>query len=204
MQNMQHFTERELDILYYFYKNKRSHVREIKRETKISEHTLLKYLKKLKERELLSVDQSTYLKVYEVNLQHPLMKVIYAYFDIEKLSSIEHKRVKATEDFILALKKIKLPYFVLLFGSTAKGIYAKESDIDVLVAYERIDKRLLQQIHEIEKKIRAERGFNVNTITITLHEFLKEKTHKENYALQDALRTGYPIFGHQTFYEVML
>jgi hypothetical protein len=46
----------------------------------------------------------------------------------------------------------------------------------------------------------AERGVKINFVLIKLKEFLKEKNNKNNYALQDALTTGYPIFGNQTYY----
>ena len=37
-----------------------------------------------------------------------------------------------------------------------------------------------------------------------LEEFMKEKNNKKNYALQDALQTGYPILGNNLFYEAVL
>jgi len=49
----------------------------------------------------------------------------------------------------------------------------------------------------------AEIGLKANYIVMKLDEFLKEKGNKQNYALQDAITSGYPVFGNQLYYEVI-
>ena len=59
------------------------------------------------------------------------------------------------------------------------------------------------KIDVIKKNILAEIGLKVNYIVMKLDEFLKEKENKQNYALQDAITSGYPVFGNQLYYEVI-
>ena len=203
MHKVQHITEKELDLVEYFYEKRKGHVRQINQFAKLSEHTLLKYLSSLEKRKIVSSQKEGNLKIYEVNLQSALLKVFFSYFDIVKLEALEYKRGKAVKMFADLVKAVKMPYFVLLFGSTAKGNYTSKSDIDVIVVYDTVEKNVTDNVENIKKKILAEIGLKINTIIMKLDEFLKEKENKQNYALQDALQYGYPVFGNLLYYEVM-
>jgi predicted nucleotidyltransferase len=204
MQKVQHFTEKELDILRFFYERKKGHVRLIKKSIKLSEHTLLKYLKSLEQRKVLRSRREGNLKIYEINRESAYLKVFFSYFDLVRLDSLEYKRGKAVKMFVNLLKRNKFPFFVLLFGSTAKDNYTAKSDIDIIVVFDTVDKNISKNVNEVKKRIRAETGLSINIIIMKLSEFLKEKDNKENYALQDAITTGYPVFGNQSYHEVTL
>ena len=201
MHKVQHVTEQELDLLRYFYEHRKGHVRQIKKLVKLSEHTLLKYFSSLEKRKMLSSRKEGNLKIYEVNVESALVKVFFSYFDVERVEMLEYKRGKAVKMFVEEVKAIKIPYFVLLFGSTAKENYTPKSDVDIIVVYENISKT--QKIEGIKKNILAEIGLKVNSIIMGLDEFLKEMKNKQNYALQDAITSGYPVFGNQIYYEVI-
>ena len=203
MHKVQHITEQELDLLKYFYGHRKGHVRQVKKAVKLSEHTLLKYFSSLEKRKMLSSRREGNLKIYEVKVQNALVKVFFSYFDLEKLELLEYKRGKAIKMFVEEVKNIKIPYFVLLFGSTAKGNYTIKSDIDIMVIFDILEKEKSEKIEKIKRNIIAETGLKVNNIIMKLEEFLKEKENKQNYALQDALTYGYPVFGNQLYYEVM-
>jgi len=201
---MQHFSEKEFDILKYFYLHRKGHVRQIKKSLNLSEHTLLKYLHFLEKRKILSSRKEGNLKIYELNLQNPSTQIFFSHFDLQKLEELEYTRKKAIKEFIDRIKSIKIPYFIFLFGSTAKGNYTKKSDIDLIIVYDTFDKKIDNKINELSKKIFAETGIKISLILMKLSEFEREKENKENYALQDALKYGYPIFGNQTYYDVIL
>ena len=203
MHKVQHITEKELDLLKYFYEHRKGHVRQVKKAVKLSEHTLLKYLDSLEKRKMLSSRSEGNLKIYEVRLESALVKVFFSYFDLEKLELIEYKRGKAVKMFVEEVKNLKIPYFVLLFGSTAKGNYTAKSDVDIIIVFDVFGKDLNLKIDVIKKNILAEIGLKVNYIVMKLDEFLKEKENKQNYALQDAITSGYPVFGNQLYYEAI-
>ncbi len=203
MHKVQHITEKELDLLGYFYEHRKGYVRQVKKAVKLSEHTLLKYFSSLEKRKVLSSRKEGNLKIYEVNLKSALVKVFFSYFDLERLELLEYKRGKAVKMFAELVKNIKFPYFILLFGSSAKGNYTAKSDVDIIVVYSTTNKSVAEKINEIKKNILAETGLKVNSIVMNLNEFLKEKENKQNYALQDALISGYPVFGSQLYYDVI-
>ncbi|MEK6937808.1 MAG: nucleotidyltransferase domain-containing protein [Nanoarchaeota archaeon] len=200
---MQHITEQELDLLKYFYEHRRGHVRQVKKLVKLSEHTLLKYFSSLEKRKMLSSRKEGNLKIYDLNLESALVKVFFSYFDLERIELLEYKRGKAVKMFVEEVKNLKIPYFALLFGSTAKGNYAAKSDIDIIIVFDALEKGLTEKIEKIKRNIVAEIGLKVNSIIMGLNEFLKEKGNKQNYALQDAITHGYPVFGNQLYYEVI-
>ncbi len=203
MHKVQHITEQELDLLKYFYEHRKGHVRQVKKAVNLSEHTLLKYFGSLEKRKMLSSRKEGNLKIYEVNVESAFVKVFFSYFDLERLETVEYKRGKAVKLFVEEVKNIKIPYFSLLFGSTAKGNYTVKSDIDIIVVFEALEKGASEKIEKIKKDILAETGLKVNSIVMKLEEFLKEKENKQNYALQDAIMSGYPVFGNQLYYEVI-
>ena len=166
MHKMQHITEQELDISQYFYEHKTGYVRQIKKAVKLSEHTLLKYLKSLENRKVLNSRKEGNLKIYEVNLKSALVKVFFSYFDVERLEALEYKRGKAVKMFVEELKAIKIPYFFLLFGSTAKGNYISKSDVDIIVVYDGVKKKVINKVENIKKQIAAETGLKINDIII--------------------------------------
>lgn len=204
MHKMQQLSEKEMDILNYFYKEKRGYVRQIKKSLKLSEHTLLKYLDFLEKRKIIAFKKEGNLKMYEINFQEPSIKVAFSYFDLQRLENLEYKRKKAINQFISSAQKIKMPYFILLFGSTAKENYTNKSDIDLIVVYDTFNKEVNNKITEAIKRIHAETGLKISLILMKLEEFAKEKENKENYPLQDALKYGYPVFGNQIYYELVL
>ena len=203
MHKVQHITEKELDLVEYFYEKRKGHVRQINQFAKLSEHTLLKYLSSLEKRKIVSFQKEGNLKIYEVNLQSTLVKVFFSYFDIVKLEALEYKRGKAVKMFADLVKAVKIPYFVLLFGSTAKRNYTSKSDIDIIVVYDTVEKNVTQIVEKTQKQILAETGLKMNSIIMRLVEFSKEKENKQNYALQDAIMYGYPVFGNLLYYEVI-
>src|SRR3989338_4651000 len=203
MHKLQHVTEQELDLLKYFYDHRKGHVRQVKKSVTLSEHTLLKYLSSLERRKILNSRKDGNLKIYEVNVESALVKVFFSYFDLERLELLEYKRGKAVKMFVEEVKNLKLPYFALLFGSTAKENYTAKSDIDIIIVFDVFGKDLNKRIDKIKKNILAEMGLKVNFIIMKLEDIIKEKGNNKNYALQDAIVSGYPAFGHQLYYEVI-
>jgi predicted nucleotidyltransferase/DNA-binding HxlR family transcriptional regulator len=204
MQKVQHLTEKELELIQYFYYHKKGHVRKIKRAVDMSEHTLLKYLDRLEKRGLIGVRLEGNLKIYESIDESVELSLLYSYIDLQRLRKLEHKRFKALWKLITELKTKDMPYFILLFGSTAKGNYTRKSDIDVISVHNNVKsithKEFQKGVKSAKQTIKAETGIEINLIPMSLDEFRKEMKNKENHALQDALNTGYPIFGNQLYY----
>ena len=62
---------------------------------------------------------------------------------------------------------------LILYGSWAKGLAREDSDIDLLVVFEAINKETGKVIHEIESRIDGER--NITFVPTNLEDFRKER-----------------------------
>ncbi len=117
-------------------------------------------------------------------------------FDVEKLEKLPQIRKQAVETYIKNLPK--QPIFVILFGSTAKENYTKESDMDILlIANRKIDPK------NAEKEADTLHAIKISTFQITYEAFIKELKLKEDKVIQSAIRTGYPIINQVRYYEVL-
>jgi len=95
------------------------------------------------------------MKIFEVNYKNLLVKVFFSYFNILRINGLEYKRRRAVEEFLLRIKEIKIPYFVLLFGSTPKGGYRKKSDIDLVIVYDTYGRETGNKMNGLVKDVFA-------------------------------------------------
>lgn len=203
MQKRQHLGEKEIAILNYFYENKSGHFRGILRSLGMYEHTLQKYLASLERDKLVISKKVANLKIYELRLDNPIVRVFYSYFDLLRLNSIEFGRKMSIIDFVSGFKKIRFPLFIFVFGSTATGNYRKDSDVDIIVVCNSVEDGDVRKVLDLCDDIRAVRRIHVSPIVMDLNEFVKEKANKENYALQSALIQSLPVFGNLSYYDIV-
>lgn len=185
-------------ILRLFYENKKAsfHLREIARRTKLYANSVTRFLNQLEKEGILTYKKDGNLKKYKIKKSEKLNN-IFSSFDIERINKLPLARRRAINYFLDKLQE--KPVIVLLFGSTAKEIFKKESDIDLLLI---VNKKL--NTDKAKDYVDAQVGIKINCFQITYDEFLKEIKLKEDKVIQSALNTGYPIFNQMLFYEVYL
>lgn len=185
-------------ILRLFYGNTKAsfHLREIARKTRLYVNSVTRFLNQLEKEGLLTSEKDANLKKYRIKKSEKLYN-IFTSFDIERLNKLPLARRRAISYFLDHLHE--KPIIILLFGSTAKETFRKESDMDLfLIVNKKID------IEKAEEYVNSQVGVKVNCFQITYDEFLKEIKLKEDNLIQSALNTGYPIFNQMLFYEVYL
>ena len=92
------------------------------------------------------------------------------------------------------------PLIALVFGSTAKGTFGKESDIDVLLIY---NKKELED-SKLKKDIEAITGVKIQTFIIDFKYFKGQILKEEDSVITHAIKTGFPITGNDKFYKEVL
>lgn|SRR3989338_7659401 len=110
--------------LFFEEPNRRFHIREISRITKIPKTTAERIVKLLANEKLVVVDRETVFPSYTANLEN-------FFYKAEKRNSMTDKIVLS--GLIDYLEKELAPKCIIVFGSVAKGEYARESDIDIFV-----------------------------------------------------------------------
>lgn len=131
---------RRKNILEFFLKNpfKEIHLREIARLSGVSVNNVDNSLRLFVKDDMFIRRQVSNMVFFRPNLENEELLKIFEYLELKKKKAFYNKNKKIarllqeyTKDIIaLSAKKIQL---VILFGSVARGEWARGSDIDILV-----------------------------------------------------------------------
>lgn len=187
-------------ILECFYRNRQKELyfSEILRETKLTQNTTLKHLKNLQANKLILSNKKIGNTFYKINSKNLQIYSIFSYFDYKKLNELPLERKRAISEFLNKLK-VK-PLIALIFGSTAKGTFGKDSDIDILLIFnkkEASDRKLKENIEAIT-------GVKIQTFIIDFDYFKEQILKEEDKVIIHAIKTGFTITGFDKFYKEVL
>ncbi|PIS06096.1 MAG: hypothetical protein COT80_02570 [Candidatus Buchananbacteria bacterium CG10_big_fil_rev_8_21_14_0_10_33_19] len=194
------FGEGKGKILECFYRNRyrEMYFSEILRETKLTPNTTLKHLKNLKNSHIIVSTKEIGNTFYRINSKNPEIYSIFSFFDYERFNGISNERKRAITEFI---EKIKFkPLVIVIFGSTAKGTFGKNSDIDILLIY---NKKEFNN-NKLKEDIEATTGIKIQTFIIDFDYFKKQILTKEDNVIIHAIKTGFVMSGHDIFYKEVL
>lgn len=182
--------------LFYSEKSARIHLREIARRTKLNENSVSIFLNQLEKKKILKSEKEGNLKKYFIERTQPTFS-LFSFFDVAKFEKLPYVRKKAIDYFMNNLE-IK-PIMAVLFGSTAKGTFSKNSDIDLLLIFNQKIKT-----SGAEDYSESQTGIKINILQIVYSDFVKELKIKKDKVIQSAIETGYPIFNSITYYQEVL
>ena len=187
-------------ILESFYKNRRreQYFSEILRETGLTQNTTLKHLANLQKLGLIISTKKIGNTFYKINSKNLLLYAIFAYFDYQKFSELPSERKRAINEFLDKL--IVKPLMAIIFGTTAKGTFGKESDIDILLIY---NKKELED-SKLKKDIEAITGVKIQVFIINFDYFKEQIMKEEDSVITHAIKTGFPVTGNDKFYKEVL
>lgn len=182
-----------LKILYDIH-NTPLHLRKIARKTKMNESSVSRHLNKLVKENVLKTTREANLKKFCVAKNK--IPEIFPLYDSEKLESLPLLRKDAIKLYINKLEK--KPLLVVVFGSTAKGTYLKDSDIDLLkISFTK------EKDEKAEKYAETQTGIRIQVFDMTEKQFKNELKTKNDMVIQAGLETGFPVFNAKYYYEVM-
>lgn len=187
-------------ILECFYRNRQKELyfSEILRETKLTQNTTLKHLKALQENNLVISTKKIGNTFYKINPKNYELFSLFSYFDYKRFNALPLIRKRAITEFLDKL--IVKPLTALIFGSTAKGTFRKESDIDILLIYNKKEK----EDEKLKKDIEAVTGTKIQTFIIDFDYFKEQLLKQEDNVIINAIKTGFVIAGHYLFYQEVL
>jgi len=182
-------------ILRLFYNEKyaKIHLRDIARKAKLNENSATRFLNQLEKKNFLKSKKDGNLKKYNIQ-KNPNLFLIFEIFDVQRFNKLPSIRKNAITYFLKKLKE--KPIIAVLFGSTAKGGFTKNSDIDLLLI---VNKKISTK--EAEDYAESQTGIKVTCLQIGYYDFLKETKTKEDKVIQSAINSGYPITNHIKYYE---
>src|SRR3989344_6258935 len=179
--------------LFYKEKNKKIHLRDIARKTKMNENSASRFLNSLEKQNILKSEKDGNLKKYFIR-KNNVVYSIFTLFDIEKFNKLPLLRRNAIEYFFKELKE--KPIILFLFGSTAKETFTNKSDIDLLII---VNKKI--KVEEAQRYADAQTGLRISCFQIDYKSFLRELKTQDDKVVGSAITTGYPLTNHIKFYE---
>ncbi len=184
------------NILQLFYTNHNSplHLRDISRKINLRESATSRHLQALEKTNILKSYQEANLKKYSLKKQ--VIPEIFSSFDVEKLEALPLLRKNALKEYLKALKN--KPVLMIVFGSTAKGNYKEDSDLDIIEIF-----TTKTNTKDAKKHAEALTGISIQSFQITEANFYKELKMKEDKVIQSGINTGFPVFNNQYFYELI-
>lgn len=185
-------------IMELFYKNKESsfYLREISRKLSLNPNTVFKTLKDLEKNNYISYKKQGNQKRYTIN-KNPITYAVFSLFDIENHQSLPNSRKRTIKYFLNSLEQ--KPLIIILFGSTATGNFKESSDIDLfLITNSEV------QTHEAENYSESQTGIKINSFQLTFSEFKNQLKLKEDKTFLSAIKSGYPLTNHITYYQEVL
>ena len=156
-----------------------------------SRNNLLKNLNLMVNLRLLKKEENKSNTFFRINYENYVSIKLISLSNSMNFYNLPFNRIKIVEELIKNLK----PTLAVIFGSTAKGNYNKDSDIDILMIYNEKKTELLEEI----KNISSRYGLKVNAIISTFKEI-----EKKTDALIHVIKTGYTIVGEEYFYELKI
>jgi len=190
------FKDAYWNILHAFYNNKNSplHLRELSRLIKLNESPLTRHLNKLVKDKVLIFLKEGNMKKFCIN--KIFIKNIFPAYDNAKFESMLLLRKNAVKSYIEKLQN--RPVFIIVFGSTAKGTFREDSDLDIIAVFnDKVDTKKARSYAE------AQTGITINEFQICYYEFIKELKLKEDNVIQAGIETGFPVYNNVEYYEVL-
>ncbi len=120
-----------------------------------------------------------------------------------------------TEKFLMLPSKIKIavrefleeieikPLLAIIFGSYAKGNYTKESDIDVLLIFQKLEKENDRDIENVAKRIGMRTNTKISPIYLEYKNFEKNFLNKEHDFSREIKQDVIILLGVESYYHLL-
>ena len=181
------YDKTELRVLKQIYLNPGIHKRELSKRLKLGmpsiDYALPKIENLLKKQK--AGNQIKYFLDYSKDELSPALSIV-EYVRLERLPT---KVRLAVRDFLKELKD--KPVLALIFGSYANDSYTKESDIDILLVFQKIDDA--KQIENSAKKISMKTNTQLNPVYLDYNSF-RESFHNPTKEFFKKLKKDKLIF----------
>ena len=129
--------------------------------------------------------------------------------------TVAYLRQVHTENFLALPNKIKIavrdflgeleikPLMAFIFGSYAKGDYTKESDIDIFLVFQELEKENDKDIENIAKRINMRTNTEISPVYLEYKNFEKNFLNIEHDFSKEIRQDVIIIFGIEHYYKLL-
>lgn len=182
---------------------------EISRQLRIGYRPAYNHISEMEKEEIIRIEKVGSAKQCSLNFSSSKMRHLLETSDIErkeelynknpKLKIIDSLISKLTEKFISEIRS------VVLFGSYAKGISTKQSDIDLLfIVGSMKDKNLRDMIERESASYQYSHNLKISPLITDIAELQKMLKAKELNVGKEVKEYGLSLYGHEIFWRIIL
>lgn len=172
-------------------------IRELAKAIKQDYKIVFTTVKKLQERETITIKRVSNINRCLPNLNHKNAQLFGYISQRHAMKKLAKNITNALQEIIISTKN---PFYTLLvFGSYAKGTATSKSDLDLLFVVS--DKNIEHQINAAVKKSATLNNLQINHIILAIEEF--KSALKEPSVATEAHKKHFIIHGGELFYEMI-
>lgn len=187
-------SEGEKSVYHTLYMNKEGiHLREICRISKLTLPAVAKHISNGEAEGTITSEKKAQLKICRLNFKNPRLVPVMQSVELERFHKLPYSIRDSFNSFMSGLRE--KPLISLIFGSFAKGGYGKESDLDVLLVFQRIDDKLIKDIELSASRIKGRTMVNIQPVSLGYDEFERGLFKGENEFMTDIRKYALVLHG---------
>jgi len=189
--------ETKIRIINTLDKNKKGvHIRELARLVKTSYNNTVRNIQILEQENAIKKEKDANLIKIKLK-NYPLTMAYLKQAHTENFLALPQKISNAITEFLNELKE--KPLIALIFGSYAKGNFTKESDIDLLLVFQEIKQK---DIENTAKMISTRTNTKISPVYVNYGEFEKNFLNKEHEFSNEIRNNIIIITGIEQYYAI--
>lgn len=182
---------------------------DISKKLKIGYRPAYNHLNEMEKEGIVKISKIGNSKQCMLNLENAKTKHLLQELDITRKEELYNKNPKlkaVIESLILKLteKFISEILSIVLFGSYAKGIATKQSDIDLMFIISDLkNKKLRETIERESASYQYSYNIKVSPLITNIEEFKKMLKAKELNVGKEVREYGVSLYGHELFWRII-
>ena len=190
--------ETRIRIIDVLNKNRKGiHIRELARIVKTSYNNIVRNIKILEKENVIKKEKEANLVRIKLK-NNPLTIAYLKQAHTENFLKLPKKVYSSINEFLNELQE--KPLIFLIFGSFAKGNYSKDSDIDILLVFQKVSKQ--ENIESTAKRVSMRTNTKLSPVYVDYESFEKNFLNK-NHEFSNEIRQNVIILeGIEHYYRI--
>ena len=167
------------------------------------------HINEMEKKGIIKISKIGNAKQCKLNLENAKTKHLLQELDIIRKDNLYNKNPKLKTIIESLISKLTEKYAseilsIVLFGSFAKGVYTKKSDIDIMfIVSDLRDKNLRESIERECVSFNYSHNTEISPLITNIEELKKMLNSKELNVGKETKEFGISLFGHELFWRVI-
>ncbi len=189
-------------VFMALYRNKLGvHLRALNRSTGMSLPAVKKIVDKARAGKLLIMEKKGNSNFFRFNFLDARTAAIIEMLENITFESMPRRFREGCASFLKALPE--KPLMAVVFGSYATGTFDENSDLDVLLVFQRVDKKLISGIESLAVRVGGRIGLDVQPVTLQYDEFEKKFMDRSDDFMKGVREQAMILTGHTLYIELL-